>query len=74
MNARERYLETLLFGKPDRVPLSPGGPRESTLRAWHQQGLLEGVPWQEQLRDALGIPQEPALPRPGLSVVAELFH
>jgi len=68
MNARERYLETLLFGKPDRVPLSPGGPRESTLRAWHQQGLLEGVPWQEQLRDALGIPQEPALPRPGLSV------
>ncbi len=56
----ERYLETLLFGKPDRVPLSSGGPRKSTLRAWHQQGLLEGVPWQEQLRDALGIPQGPA--------------
>ena len=34
MNSRDRILETLLFGKPDRVPLSPGGPRESTLRAW----------------------------------------
>lgn len=39
MTPRERYLETVLFGQPDKVPLSPGGPRESTLRAWRQQGL-----------------------------------
>lgn len=41
MTPRERFLETLLFGKPDRIPFSPGGPRESTLAAWRQQGLPE---------------------------------
>ena len=39
MNNRERHLATWLFGKPDRVPLSPGGGRKSTLEAWHAQGL-----------------------------------
>ena len=39
MTPRERFLETLLFGKPDKVPFSPGGPRESTLAAWRAQGL-----------------------------------
>ncbi len=41
MNARERYLETLLFGKPDRIPFQPGGGRESTLKRWRQEGLPE---------------------------------
>lgn len=58
MNARERYLETLLFGKPDRVPLSPGGPRESTLAAWHRQGLPEDVYWLDALTEAVGVPRE----------------
>jgi len=39
MTPRERFLETLLFGEPDAIPFSPGGPRESTLAVWHQQGL-----------------------------------
>ncbi len=39
MTQRERYIETLLFGKPDSIPFSPGGPRESTLAAWRAQGL-----------------------------------
>lgn len=39
MNLRERFCETILFGKPDRVPLFPGGGRESTLARWHQEGL-----------------------------------
>ncbi len=43
MNARERFLETLLFGSPDRIPLAPGGGRESTRKNWHQQGLPEDV-------------------------------
>ena len=43
MTPRERFLETLLFGKPDRIPFAPGGPRESTLRAWRAQGLPEGA-------------------------------
>ncbi len=58
MNARERYLETLLFGRPDRVPLAPGGPRESTLAAWHTQGLPEGVHWLDALTEAVGVPRE----------------
>ncbi len=43
MNARERFLETLLFGNPDRIPLTPGAGRESTRRAWHSQGLSDSV-------------------------------
>ncbi len=43
MTQRERYLQTLLFGSPDRVPLDPGGGRLSTWRAWLAQGLPETV-------------------------------
>lgn len=42
MTQRERFLETLLFGAPDRIPFQPGGGRESTKRVWHQQGLPAG--------------------------------
>ena len=38
MTHRERFLETLLFGAPDRIPFTPGGGRESTRRAWREQG------------------------------------
>jgi len=43
MTERERYLATLLFQQPDRIPFSPGGGRESTLKAWRTQGLPEDV-------------------------------
>lgn len=59
MNDRERFRQTLTFGKPDRVPLNPGGPRESTLRAWHRQGLPEHVDWYPYLMGTLGIPYQP---------------
>ena len=39
MNSRERFLEAMLFGNPDRVPLTPGGARESTRERWHKEGL-----------------------------------
>ena len=39
MNDRERFQETMLFGRPDKIPLEPGWPRESTLRTWHVQDL-----------------------------------
>jgi hypothetical protein len=39
MNARERYLETLTFGSPDRIPFTPGGGRKSTLERWRAEGL-----------------------------------
>ena len=56
MTDRERYLETLLFGKPDRIPFTPGGPRESTLKAWRTQGLAEDADWMTQLRGEVGLP------------------
>lgn len=43
MNGRQRTLQALLFGKPDRVPLAPGYGRKSTLANWHRQGLPENI-------------------------------
>ena len=68
MNPRQRHRETLLFGNPDKVPLSPGGPRESTLRAWRQQGLPEDVHYFAYLIDLLGIEPDVTQPRIGLDV------
>lgn len=43
MNDRQRVLETLLFGKPDRVPFTPGGGRKSTRERWHKEGLPKDI-------------------------------
>ena len=43
MTPRERFVETLLFGKPDRIPLTPGSGRESTREVWHKQGLPDSI-------------------------------
>lgn len=59
MNFRECYLETLLFGSPERIPFMPGGPRESTIRAWHTQGLPEDKSWNQALQDELQLPPMP---------------
>jgi hypothetical protein len=58
MNQRQRYLETLLFGRPDRIPFCPGEPRESTLAAWRQQGLPEGADWRSVLLETLGVDRQ----------------
>jgi len=39
MNSRERFLETMQFGNPDRVPYFEEGIREEVFRAWRVQGL-----------------------------------
>ena len=59
MNPRERYLETMLFGNPDRLPFYPGGPRQDTFNAWHRQGLPEGVDWFQYLCEQIGVHPEP---------------
>ncbi len=61
MSPRERYLKTLLFAQPDRIPFCPGEPRESTLAAWAAQGLGPGSDWRAQLCAALGLPAEALL-------------
>ncbi|MCU0522818.1 MAG: hypothetical protein MUF84_19280 [Anaerolineae bacterium] len=68
MKPRQRFLETMHFGRPDKVPLQPGGPRESTLAAWHTQGLPEGVGWYDYLMDLLGIEREVVHPHVDLGV------
>jgi len=68
MSPRERYREALLFGKPDKVPLSPGGPRESTLAVWHQQGLPEGANYYNTVLEILEIERETTKPQVSLGV------
>jgi len=43
MNSRQRFLETMYFGKPDRVPYFEEGIRREVLRAWRKQGLAAGA-------------------------------
>ncbi|MCC6730973.1 MAG: hypothetical protein IT208_16725 [Chthonomonadales bacterium] len=66
MTDRERFLDTLLFGRPDRIPFEPGGPRESTLAAWRDQGLPAGANWLAWVRDRVGIEPPPSGGRPGV--------
>lgn len=58
MTSRERFVETLTFGKPDKIPLMPGGPRESTLKRWREEGLPEGKSYYSALLEILGIEKE----------------
>jgi hypothetical protein len=39
MNSRERFLETMSYGSPDRVFLLDEGIREEVINAWCEQGL-----------------------------------
>lgn len=74
MHERQRFIAALTFGQPDRFPLEPGWPRESTLQAWHTQGLPQDADWFATLMDTLGIPyQPPAGPNPDLGVDFKLI-
>jgi uroporphyrinogen decarboxylase len=39
MNSRQRFLETMLSGQPDRVPYFEEGIRKDVINAWRKQGL-----------------------------------
>lgn len=72
MTERERFRQALLFGQPDKVPLQPGGPRRSTLAAWHTQGLppeFDRGQWFPYLLELIGVEAPPATTRvdPGVS-------
>lgn len=43
MNSRERFLEVMRFGKPDRVPYFEEGIRDEVLKVWRKQGLGRGA-------------------------------
>lgn len=59
MVARERIIETLTFGTPDKIPFEPGRPREKTLARWHQEGLPPNRDWFEFLCSTIGIESPP---------------
>jgi hypothetical protein len=42
MNSRQRFLETMRYGTPDRVPYFEEGLREEVIEAWKRQGLSGG--------------------------------
>jgi uroporphyrinogen decarboxylase len=64
MNERERWLATLLFQTPDRVPFAPGRGRESTVARWRREGLPEGEDQFEALCREIGL-DPAALHEPG---------
>lgn len=68
MNPRERFVATLTFGQPDRIPFNPGGGRESTLARWRREGLPEGRNPTEFLMETIGIAPEKTKPRVSLGV------
>jgi uroporphyrinogen decarboxylase len=39
MTSRERFRETMRYGRPDRVPYFEDGIRDEVLAAWREQGL-----------------------------------
>ncbi len=39
MSSQQLFLETMRFGKPDRIPYFEEGIRVEVLKAWHEQGL-----------------------------------
>jgi hypothetical protein len=43
MNSRERFLEVMRYGKPDRIPYFEEGIREEVLKVWRKQGLPRGA-------------------------------
>ncbi len=45
MNSRERFRETMEYGKPDRVPYFEEGIRDDVLSLWRRQGLAPDGRW-----------------------------
>jgi uroporphyrinogen decarboxylase len=70
---RERYKNTILFNNPDRIPLHPGHPRESTLAAWKSQGLPQDTDYMAAALGELGIDRHAALKFHGVAVSFRLY-
>jgi len=69
MTPRDRYIRTLTFNDPDRIPFEPGGGRESTLKRWHAEGLPVGLYPTEHAMELLGIePDPPKQPYVGFDI------
>lgn len=56
MTERERFIATLTFQKPDRVPFDPGRGRKSTRDAWYRQGCPADKDPHAYARELAGVP------------------
>ena len=67
MSGRERFHETMGYGKPDRVPYFEEGIRKDVLRTWRKQGLAKDADlaslFPSDQRERIEVDLEP---RPGL--------
>jgi len=63
MSTRERFRETMGYGKPDRVPYFEEGIRKDVLRAWRAQGLARDADLSEMFasdfRERIEVDLEP---------------
>jgi len=66
MTPRQRYIETLTFGTPDKIPFHPGGGRKSTRARWQKEGLPEGKNPISHVMELLGIEPDRTEPPVGL--------
>ncbi len=68
MNSRQRFLESLAYGRPDRVPLFEEGIRDEVISAWRNEGLPDNAQFYSLFpideREELAMDVEP---RPELS-------
>jgi len=62
MTPRQRYIETLTFGSPDKIPFRPGTGRKSTRARWHSEGLPEAKNPITHVMELLGIEPDRAEP------------
>ena len=71
MNERERFITTLTFKQPDKIPMQTMGPRESTLKAWSSQGMDRHSNWFKALCRKIGVtydfPEKPFID-PGIDL------
>ncbi|MCL2649215.1 MAG: hypothetical protein FWD61_19825 [Phycisphaerales bacterium] len=68
MTPRERFLATLLFQGPDRIPFDPGHGRKSTRERWHREGLPQNENPTSYARKLLDIEPPPAADAPYINV------
>ena len=63
MTSRERFRQTMRYGRPDRVPLLDEGMREDVLERWHEQGLPQetdlGAMFQYDRRQTIELQLDP---------------
>jgi hypothetical protein len=63
MSSRDRFSETMSYGRPDRVPYFEEGIRKDVLRAWRTQGLASAADLSEMFpsdhRERMQVDLEP---------------